>query len=400
MDVAAYEYSGDGIRTAKIVDGVRYEYILDGTQVQAIAYEKQESAGGQTDTVYYLLQFTYDESGSPASMRYIERKGATLTYRVDQTYYYVKNMQGDVVALTNAAGNIVATYIYDAWGNQTVNDYPGQEWIAELNPFRYRGYFYDTETGFYYLNSRYYNPEVGRFINADTTDVLSSSFDFPNHDKNLFAYCDNNPIVRADSNGQFWHIVGGAVIGGLIGGISSIVAQAVSGNGINWGEVGISAASGALTGAITAAAPGMGALATGLVHGAVGSVTYAATELVNGKDPTLEGVLVAGITAGVLAGASKGIGNKIANNAATKANGVGRSFQTGQQVGTTQIGVNPKTLIPNGRTLLPSKLAGAEKYGRDLAIDVYSNGIIYDGHHRVANAIRYGRSVDVFVRYR
>ena len=88
-------------------------------------------------------------------------------------------------------------------------------------------------------------------------------------DKNLFAYCDNNPVMRADNGGEFWHIVGGAVIGGLIGGISSIVGQAVSGNGINWAEVGVSAASGALTGAITAACPGMGAVATGIVHGVV-----------------------------------------------------------------------------------------------------------------------------------
>jgi RHS repeat-associated protein len=135
--------------------------------------------------------------------------------------------------------------------------------LGRDNPFRYRGYYYDIETRLFYVGSRYYDPEMGRFLNADATDVLTASMDKPNWDKNLFEYCDNNPIMRADSNGQFWHIVGGAVIGGLIGGISSIVGQAVSGNGINWGEVGISAASGALTGAITAAVPGMGALANG-----------------------------------------------------------------------------------------------------------------------------------------
>jgi hypothetical protein len=130
-------------------------------------------------------------------------------------------------------------------------------------------------------------------------------------DKNLFAYCDNNPVMRADNGGEFWHIVGGAVIGGLIGGISSIVGQAVSGNGINWAEVGVSAASGALTGAITAACPGMGAVATGIVHGVVGAGTYAATELVNGRTPTLGGTLAAGITSGVLAGGAKAISNKL-----------------------------------------------------------------------------------------
>jgi len=200
VDVAAYEYSGDGIRIAKVVDGIRYEYTLDGTQVQAIAYELEETAGGVTYPVYYLLQFTYDESGSPASMRYIERKGATLTYRVDQTYYYVKNMQGDVVALTNAAGSIVAIYIYDAWGNQTVSWSTGQQWVAEMNPFRYRGYFYDTETGFYYLNSRYYDPEVGRFISAD--GYVSTGQGLLGN--NMYAYCGNNPVMRIDPFGYKW----------------------------------------------------------------------------------------------------------------------------------------------------------------------------------------------------
>ena len=198
MDVAAYEYSGDGIRIAKIVDGVRYEYTLDGTQVQAIAYELEETAGGVTYPVYYLLQFTYDELGAPVSMRYIERKG-TLAYRVDQTYYYVKNMQGDVVALTNAAGSVVATYTYDAWGNQTVSWSTGQQWVAEMNPFRYRGYFYDTETGFYYLTSRYYDPEVGRFISADSPNYLGATGTLLSD--NLFAYCENNPVRLVDGNG-------------------------------------------------------------------------------------------------------------------------------------------------------------------------------------------------------
>mgnify|MGYP003768009407 CR=1 FL=1 len=136
--------------------------------------------------------------------------------------------------------------------------------MAWVNPLRYRGYYYDSETGLYYVSSRYYDPVTCRMLNADTTDILDVQGDL--YDKNLFAYCDNNPVTRADDDGEFWHIVGGAVVGGLIGGISSIVGQAVSGQKINWKAVGISAASGALTGAITAAAPGMGALATGLIR--------------------------------------------------------------------------------------------------------------------------------------
>ena len=130
-------------------------------------------------------------------------------------------------------------------------------------------------------------------------------------DKNLYVYCDNNPIIRADYAGNFWHIVAGAAIGGLIGGISSIVGQAVSGQKIDWATVGVAAASGALTGSITAAFPGMGALATGIIHGVVGAGTYVATELVNDETPTISGILMAGVTSGVLAGGTKAIYNKL-----------------------------------------------------------------------------------------
>lgn len=148
-----------------------------------------------------------------------------------------------------------------------------------------------------------------RFINADDTEYLGADGDFASF--NLFVYCGNNPISRADSNGCFWHIVAGAVVGGIIGAVSSIVGQVASGKSVNWGEVGVSAAAGVLTGAITAACPGMGAVATGVVHGVIGAGTYAATELVNGRTPTVAGTLAAGITSGLLAGGTKAISNKL-----------------------------------------------------------------------------------------
>jgi RHS repeat-associated protein len=206
----------------------------------------------------------------------------------------------------NSNGQVVASYTYDAWGKVLT----ATGTMADINPIRYRGYYYDTETGLYYVSSRYYDPEIGRFINADTTDILTAT-PMGLTDKNLFAYCDNNPVMRADHGGDFWHIVAGAAIGGLIGGISSIVGQAISGQKINWAEVGVSAASGALTGAITAACPGMGAVATGIVHGVVGAGTHVATELVNGRTPTVVGTLAAGVTSGVLAGGAKAISNKL-----------------------------------------------------------------------------------------
>ena len=83
-------------------------------------------------------------------------------------YYYVKNLQNDVIGITDAEGNVVARYYYDAWGNYKGGTISQSARIGYLNPIRYRSYYCDTEFDYYYVNSRYYNPELGRFINADT----------------------------------------------------------------------------------------------------------------------------------------------------------------------------------------------------------------------------------------
>ena len=115
------------------------------------------------------------------------------------TFYFEKNLQGDVVALYDANGAKVLSYNYDAWGNHTTtwhNSY-GINMYAIYNPFRYRGYYYDTETGLYYLQSRYYNPQWGRFLNAD--GFLSTGNGLLGF--NMYAYCDNNPISKIDPLG-------------------------------------------------------------------------------------------------------------------------------------------------------------------------------------------------------
>lgn len=113
-------------------------------------------------------------------------------------YYILTNSSGDVVGIYNGSGTLLASYEYDAWGNcKITKDTNG---IGELNPIRYRGYYYDTETGLYYLQSRYYNANVGRFLNAD--DRLSSSTELIG--LNLFSYCGNNAVNRIDSTGHCW----------------------------------------------------------------------------------------------------------------------------------------------------------------------------------------------------
>ena len=117
----------------------------------------------------------------------------------DTLYYYLYNVQGDVIAIMRAAtGQVVAKYSYDAWGKCTVTNASGYT-VGEKNPFRYRGYYYDTETGLYYLNSRYYSPEFGRFISADSAIAQVGNV----QGANMFAYCANNPVNMSDSMGNW-----------------------------------------------------------------------------------------------------------------------------------------------------------------------------------------------------
>ncbi len=140
-------------------------------------------------SVTEILDFLYDESGRPFALNYSTDGGSSFI-----TYYYILNLQGDVVKLVTSSGSAVATYEYDAWGN--VLSKSGT--MADKNPLRYRGYYYDTETGFYYLQSRYYDPANRRFINADSYASTGQGF----IGTNMFAYCLNNPIIYRDTSGE------------------------------------------------------------------------------------------------------------------------------------------------------------------------------------------------------
>ncbi len=119
-------------------------------------------------------------------------------------YYYVRNLQSDIIGILDNSGNQVVSYTYDSWGKLLSIDGSAKDTIGVQNPFRYRGYYYDTETELYYLNSRYYDPGVGRYINAD--GFVSTNQGISEH--NMFAYCGNNPIMRADPSGCFWKEIG------------------------------------------------------------------------------------------------------------------------------------------------------------------------------------------------
>ena len=134
------------------------------------------------------LDFFYDESGRPFAFNYTP-EGST-----PNTYYYILNLQGDVVQIIDEGGVLQAEYVYSPWGE--IISAEGD--LAEVNPLRYRGYYYDSETGFYYLQSRYYDPENHRFINADSYASTGQGF----LGVNMFAYCSNNPVNNFDNDGK------------------------------------------------------------------------------------------------------------------------------------------------------------------------------------------------------
>ena len=147
-----------------------------------------------------MLMYVYDETGSPIAIKYRTSSYAQNTFDV---FFFEKNLQGDIVAIYNSSGTKIGTYTYDAWGNFTVTTNSSVSLerliVSTYNPFRYRGYYYDTDTSLYYLESRYYNAQWGRFLNGDR--YVSTGQELLGY--NMFAYCENNPIAYIDTEGEF-----------------------------------------------------------------------------------------------------------------------------------------------------------------------------------------------------
>lgn len=183
----SFEYNSDGLRISKTVNGVTTNYIYDGDLLVA----------EYTDTK--IIIYIYDAYGSPVGFKY---RASTYTQGVWDMYYYEKNLQGDIVAVYSSNGTKLVSYKYNAWG-VTTKSYAnnGSSTTATYNNLTYRGYYYDSDLGMYYLQSRYYDPVVCRFINADS--ALYGTL----QGYNLFLYCENNPVTRVDYNGDMWQFV-------------------------------------------------------------------------------------------------------------------------------------------------------------------------------------------------
>ena len=258
-----FAYDGLGRRTSK--NDIKFTYDSDGRLLK-------QSNG---------LEFFYDNAGV-AGVKY---DGSIYLYR--------KDVQGNIIAILDSNGEVVVRYYYDAWGNNAVIDNDGsdvEDGIGALNPFRYRGYYYDTETGLYYLQTRYYDPDLGRFISQDSLEYADPE---TINGLNLYVYCKNNPVMNVDPNGtlswkKFWGwlvtgvvaafavaalVVGSVFTGGLLSAVlvgagagalfamgGSIIKQGGFINADPW-QVAKAGGIGAIIGAISGAASyGMGVI--------------------------------------------------------------------------------------------------------------------------------------------
>ena len=291
-----YSYDENGIRTRKTIGNTVTDYYYNGTLLMGTVKTTTNSDGSTTTS---KLRFSYDADGKVVAVNYN-----------GNYYYYLRNAQSDIVKLIDKTGATVVEYRYDSWGKLLSTSGSLASTLGKNNPFRYRGYVYDEETGFYYLQSRYYNPEVGRFISSDV--LLSTGQGVLGH--NAYAYCGNNPIVREDTQGNLWGLIAaavGAVTGAVVGAVTGAVTGAITAlaSGSDFGETVVAGiASGAAAGAITGAAVGIasdvvsvGIAATIVIGGGV--LSGVASELVDAKiskrHSTVADFVISGLIGGV-----------------------------------------------------------------------------------------------------
>jgi RHS repeat-associated protein len=346
--MASYKYDANGMRTEKTVNGTTTKYNIVGERVTW-----QQT--GSNNPIYFL----YDAVGKLWGLKYTD----------GDVYFYVRNLQGDIIKVVNSAGLIVVEYAYDAWGNSISTTGSMATTLGVDNPFRYRGYLLDSETGYFFVVSRYYDPNIGRFLNADNVDLLDGGND---HilENNLFTYCFNNPVNMTDEAGCWPKWVTKIALGisaVLIG--AAVVAATVASGG--------------------AAAAFIGAAVTGLkaalVSGAIGAAVGAGTSVVNHRITTgswdgsgkaalngaANGFTNGFMTGGIMAGASQVLsgGFKVAANLGAK---------TGRNGGLS-IGSKIKILSPNHKDFFESggTLLKIGSRARNVRLDVGGRSLLH-----------------------
>ena len=307
------------------------------------------------------LEFFYDNTGV-----------AGIEYN-NATYLYQKDAQGNICKILDSNGGVIVQYKYDAWGNHAVLDANGADisdaaHIGKLNPYRYRGYYYDTETGLYYLKSRYYDPEVCRFITIDDIQILSISKEVING-LNLYCYCNNNPVNDKDESGYLFGFLLALLVGGIVGALVSVAGTFIGdiANNIwnygfnfaawefsNWQTYLGAAIGGFVGGALGVAFPGSYVLVAGIT-GAASTLATNLLEIVSGVANYSVGEILANIVIDGLVSAAFG---KLTQGFVVKGINAGRnSFQQ----------------------VFKSSVTKAWRYGYKMSLKTAGKGFIYLG---------------------
>ncbi len=205
--VVEYEYNDAGIRTKKTVNGQETRFYLNGSTILS-----QVTGNEQMD-------FLYDDAGALLGFKYNSA-----------CYYYIQNLQGDIIGILDSTGNQIVSYAYSAWGEPVSVTGSAANTIGAKNPFRYRGYYYDLETGCYYVTSRYYTPEMRRWMNADVSETLTADYQVSTQ-YDLFVYCFNNPVNLFDQTGTWpsWATKIAIGVGAIVVGAAIVAATAATG---------------------------------------------------------------------------------------------------------------------------------------------------------------------------
>ena len=349
-----FAYDSDGKRVKKTSGNTETKYYYNGSILSGLV----KTTTGNTGTTKTTVQFVYDAEGKPFLLRF---NGKT-------DYFYLYNGLGDVVGLVDSSNQVVVRYQYNSWGKVTSTQDTSGVSLVTLNPFRYRKYVYDPETGLYCLGSRYYDPEVGRFVNADDFETLTYQMDSV-QGKNLYQYCFNNPINMQDEDGGWpkWVTEVAIGIGAIVIGAAAVAATAATG--------GIAATF------VVAATAGV---KTAAISGAIGAVVGASTSVVGNRISTgswknstqialkgaVDGFASGFMTGGIMAGASQVVssGFKVAAKASVKA---GKEVSSGIKVTKNVKILSPDKLYhkTNGGTLV--------KIGKVFRVDVNSKTMLH-----------------------
>ena len=317
VDGQAVAYDTAGNMTA--YKGRKYSWCGNGILTDVIKEDGSQILGEKNASGYQ--SYIYNSGGEIEAIYYKKN-----------VYYYIKNGQQDIIGLSDASGQWVVDYSYDTGGNLLKTGGSMASTLGVDNPFRYRGYYYDTETGLYYLESRYYNPELGRMMSADSLSVLGMSKTTLN-DKNLYNYCDGNPVGRVDESGNFW---AGAIFGGVIGCVAGLMTAGavaeIEGRKVTKKE---------------ALVAGLTGLASGALSGAISGMTGILTPKKIFEYQWLGNIAVAGIAAGLAADGSARDRVDAALNDMVKAAVTGLAFAPTVPV-----------LESNGNTILGAAVGG------------------------------------------